>query len=87
MTIGAQTYTNVPGGPALWSFTGNGNHNSASGSVSIVISKANATIHVSGWSGEYDGFYSRRLRFGQRGSLGESLSGLLNLGRSFTRRR
>ena len=57
MTIGAQTYTNVPGGPALWSFKGNGNYNSASGSVSIVISKANATIHASGWSGEYDGYY------------------------------
>lgn len=82
MTIGAQIYTNVPGGPALWSFKGNGNHNSASGSVSIVISKANATIRASGWRGEYDGYY-HGASGSASGALGESLSGLLNLGSSF----
>jgi serine/threonine protein kinase len=82
ITMGGQTYTNVPGGPALWSFKGNGNYNSASGSVSIVIGKANANIHVSGWSGEYDGYY-HGASGSATGVLGENLSGLLNLGANF----
>jgi Domain of unknown function (DUF5011) len=32
-----QTFTNVPGGTANWTFAGNNNYNSASGSVQIVI--------------------------------------------------
>ena len=56
MTIEAQTYTNLIVVPASWSFKGNGNHNIASGSVSIDISKANAKIHVPDWTFEYDGY-------------------------------
>ena len=41
------TYTNVPGGTANWTFTDvTGNYNDDSGSVAIVISKADATIVV-----------------------------------------
>ncbi len=38
------TYTNVPGGTANWTFDGNNNYNSDSGSVSIDISKATPVI-------------------------------------------
>jgi uncharacterized repeat protein (TIGR01451 family) len=41
------TYTNVPGGTANWTFDGNTNYNSASGSVSIDIGKATPSIN---WS-------------------------------------
>jgi hypothetical protein len=81
--LGSQTYTSPPGGPALWTFAGNLNYLSAAGSVSIAISKANATIDVSGWSGEYDGF-AHGADGSARGVLGENLSGLLNLGSSFS---
>jgi hypothetical protein len=38
------SYTNVPGGTANWTFDGNNNYNSKSGSVAIVISKATPQI-------------------------------------------
>jgi hypothetical protein len=38
------SYTNVPGGPANWNFDGNGNYNSASGTVQIVITQATPQI-------------------------------------------
>src|SRR5215213_2243174 len=38
------SFTNVPGGTANWTFDGNGNYNSKSGSVQINISKATPTI-------------------------------------------
>jgi MBG domain len=47
LDLGAK-YTNVPGGPANWSFAGNGNYNSKSGTANIVITKADATVQLSG---------------------------------------
>ena len=44
------TFTNVPGGTAAWTFDGNGNYNSATGTVAIVIAKANASIDVTAYS-------------------------------------
>ncbi len=38
------SFTNVPGGTATWSFAGNGNYKPASGTASIVITKATQTI-------------------------------------------
>jgi hypothetical protein len=82
LSLGA-SFTNVPGGVANWSFTGGNNYNDQSGSVNIVINKANATITVNG----YEGFYDSAAH-GATGSAtgvnGEDLSSLLNLGASFT---
>ncbi|GAB2533253.1 MBG domain-containing protein [Spirosoma aerophilum] len=38
------TYTNVPGGTADWTFTGGTNYTNQSGSVNIVINKATASV-------------------------------------------
>ncbi|MBN3586124.1 hypothetical protein JYB64_27405, partial [Algoriphagus aestuarii] len=55
LDLGA-SFINVPGGTADWTFTDEtGNYNNASGSVLIEITKANATINVTGYSGVYDG--------------------------------
>lgn len=39
-----ESFTNVPGGTANWSFTGNNNYNQANGSVEISINKADQVI-------------------------------------------
>jgi MBG domain-containing protein len=46
LNLGA-SFTNVPGGTADWTFEGNTNYNSASGSVAIVINKADTKTTVS----------------------------------------
>ena len=80
LDLGAQ-FTNVPGGTANWTFA-NENYNDASGTASIVINKANATIHVDGYTGVYDG--SAHSATGTAiGILNEPLAGL-NLGAQFT---
>ena len=43
LNLGAQ-FTNVPGGTATWSFAGDANYKTASGSVGIVIAKATAAF-------------------------------------------
>ena len=46
----------MPGGTANWTFTdATGNYNNASASVAIVITKADATVTVTGYTGVYDG--------------------------------
>lgn len=47
------SFTNVPGGTANWSFPGNANYNSAGGSANIVISKASSTVTVTFETGPY----------------------------------
>ena len=54
LNLGAK-FTNVPGGTAHWVFTGSANFRSQSGDVSIVITKADATVLVAGYVGVYDG--------------------------------
>lgn len=49
------TFTNVPGGSAEWTFNGGTNYNNASGSASIVINKADATIMVTPYNVTFDG--------------------------------
>ena len=44
----------MPGGTANWSFTGGTNYNDKSGSVAIVINKADAACTVTGYTGTYD---------------------------------
>jgi hypothetical protein len=77
------SFTDVPGGTAHWTFTGGTNYNDASGDVAIDISKADALVTVTGYTGVYDA-----LAHGATGSAtgvgGVDLSGSLNLGSSFT---
>ncbi|MEK6752680.1 MAG: sortase, partial [Chloroflexota bacterium] len=82
LNLGA-VFTDVPGGIANWTFTDvTGNYTNASGSVAIVITKADATIVVNGYTGVYDGS-PHGATGSATGALGEPLSGL-NLGASFT---
>jgi hypothetical protein len=75
--------TDVPGGTANWTFTGGINYNDQSGSVAIVINKADATVSVSGYTGVYDG-----AAHGATGTAtgvgGVNLSAGLNLGATHT---
>ena len=48
------SFTDVPGGTADWSFTGNGNYNDQDGSVDIEITKADATCEVTAYDVTYD---------------------------------
>ena len=50
-----EKFTNVPGGTAAWSFSGGTNYNPQNGTAAIVISKADATVTVSDYTGIYDG--------------------------------
>ena len=70
------TYTNVPGGPVNWTFDGDANYNSANGTVTVVISKADANCSsIAGYTVTYDG--SAHTATGScLGVLGETLSGL-----------
>jgi hypothetical protein len=55
LNLGA-TFNNVPGGTATWSFTdANGNYSDASGTASITITKATASVAVAPYTAEYDG--------------------------------
>ncbi len=73
----------MPGGTAHWVFTdATGNYNNATGDVAIAITKADATVTVTGYTGVFDG-----AAHGATGTAtgvgGAALSGL-DLGRSFT---
>ena len=75
------TFKDVPGGTAHWVFTGNGNYNDQAGDAGIVITKADATCSISGWTGNYDSNFH-----GASGScvgIGGENAGTLNLGASF----
>jgi len=78
-----ESFTNVPGGTAYWTFNDeSGNYEDDSGSVEIVISKADPTCNIDGFIGVYDG--------NPHGSTGtctgvkEEVLSTLNLGDSFT---
>ena len=53
LNLGA-SFTNAPGGTANWVFTGGTNDNDQSGTVAIVINKANAVVTVTGFTGAFD---------------------------------
>jgi hypothetical protein len=78
------TYTDVPGGTANWKFTGGVNYNDKNGDAAIVISKADATVTVNGYTGVYDGNAHGATLVAATGVKGEDLSGSVNLGASFT---
>ncbi len=76
-----ETFKDVPGGSALWSFTGNGNYNDQSGTAEIVIGKAEATCDVSGYDGIYDAAYHGAT--GACSGVGGEIPGVLDLGESY----
>src|SRR5205814_5678773 len=51
--VATTTYTDVPGGSVHWTFDGNTNYNSGSGNATVTITKVDATIDVTGYSGPY----------------------------------
>jgi hypothetical protein len=78
-----EPFTNVPGGTANWSFSGGTNYEDASGSVAIVIKKANATVNVEGVTVTYDG-HEHGATGTAKGVANVDLSSGLNLGAKFT---
>lgn len=78
-----QSFTDAPGGTANWSFAGNAGYNAAEGTAAITIDRAEAVIAVAGYAGTYDGA-AHGASGTATGVNGENLSGLLNLGASFT---
>src|SRR5204862_37593 len=56
LTVSGTTHTNAGSYPTdPWSFAGDNNYNATSGTVADNISKANASISVTGYSVTYDG--------------------------------
>jgi hypothetical protein len=82
LNLGA-TFTDVPGGTANWNFNGGTNYNNAGGNVPIVITKADATISVNGFTGVYDG-NPHGATGTAAGVGGANLNASLNLGATFT---
>ena len=81
LTFGAPV-TNVPGGAITWSFDAGVNYNTAAGSTTVTITKADATVNVTGYTGVYDG-NPHGATGTATGVGGVALSGLV-LGNSFT---
>jgi MBG domain (YGX type)/Bacterial Ig-like domain (group 3) len=82
LDLGA-AFTNVPGGTAEWVFNDeNGNYKDASGSVDIVLSKADPSCLVTGFTGVYDG--SAHKASGSCSGIGGENPGTLDVGESFT---
>jgi YDG domain-containing protein/MBG domain-containing protein/galactose oxidase-like protein/List-Bact-rpt repeat protein/Kelch motif protein len=82
------SFTNVPGGTAHWTFNApgaghNGNYNDAAGDATITLTAADATISVQGFSGTYDGD-PHHATGTATGVKGENLAELFNFGDSFT---
>ena len=48
------SFTNAPGGTALWSFAGGTNYNNASGTASISIAQADAAVSITAFNGTFD---------------------------------
>jgi hypothetical protein len=78
-----ESFTDAPGGTANWTFAGNAGYNAAEGTAVITINRADAVIAVAGYAGTYDGA-AHGATGTATGVNGEHLSGLLNLGPSFT---
>ncbi len=76
-----ETFKDVPGGTASWTFTGNGNYHDQSGEVGIVINRAEAVCEISGYSGVYDAAFHGAT--GSCSGIGGEDPGTLNLGEIF----
>lgn len=75
------TFTNVPGGTAHWTFTGGTNYDDQSGDVAITITKADATCAINAYSGIYDA--DSHGASGSCAGIGGENAGSLDLGASF----
>ncbi len=75
--------TNAGQATASYTFTGDANHTGSSDSKNFTIGKANATIDVQGYTGNYDGD-AHSATGTAKGVQNEDLSSLLDLGASFT---
>ncbi|WP_152616914.1 T9SS type A sorting domain-containing protein [Flavihumibacter solisilvae] len=49
------SYSNVPGGTTAWSFNGGTNYNNATGTTDVTISKADANVVITPYTGVYNG--------------------------------
>jgi hypothetical protein len=78
------SFTNVPGGTAHWTFDGGTTYNDAEGNVAITINKADAVINVQGFDGTYDGDPHGATTATATGADGSNLSSLLHVSGSFT---
>ncbi|MDQ3004665.1 MAG: MBG domain-containing protein, partial [Chloroflexota bacterium] len=76
------SFTDVDGGTAHWTFTGNGNYNDDEGDVEIVITPVDATCVISGGTFPYDA--APHGATGICTGIGGEDAGDLNLGDSFT---
>ncbi len=83
LSLGATASPTCPAARRTGRFAGNGNYNAQSGSVDIVINKADAVITVDGYTVVYDGD-AHGATGTATGVNGEDLGSLLNLGASFT---
>jgi hypothetical protein len=84
LTLSGTTHTNAGtyNGDA-WSFAGGTNYNDANGTVNDKITKADATVSVTGYTGVYDAV-SHGATGTATGVNGANLNGSLNLGATFT---
>ena len=83
LTVSYANNTNAGTATASAGYGGDANHNASSDSKNFTIGRANATIHVNGYTGVYDGS-AHGATGTATGVLGEDLSSLLNLGSTFT---
>ena len=77
------SFTDVPGGTATWTFTGGNNYNDQTGTGTITINKADAIVMITPYSGIYDA-NPHSLTGTAKGVGGVDLSANLNFGASFT---
>src|SRR5207244_11738990 len=77
-------FTNVPGGTAHWTFAGGTNYNGQFGDAAIVITKADASVVVNGYTGVYDAAAHGASLSHATGVNGVDLSGGVDLGATFT---
>src|SRR4029077_11049443 len=77
------SFTDVPGGTATWTFTGGTNYNNQTGTGAVTISKADATVMITPYSGTYDAL-AHSLTGTAKGVGGVDLSAGINFGASFT---
>jgi hypothetical protein len=82
LNLGA-SFTDVPGGTATWTFTGGTNYNNQTGTGSVTISKADAVVAITPYSGTYDAS-AHSLTGTAKGVGGVDLNASLNFGASFT---
>ena len=85
LNLSGTTHTNAGTYNDTWTFAGNGNYNSASGTVTNTINKADAVVSVTGYTGTYDAA-AHNLSGSVTGVVGDlaAVGSSLTFGPSFT---